>query len=299
MKNKIISIIALCLAMSMLSGCGSATTRRRNKVLSFLEDDLLEVDYTVVNAQTSEYRSNVYGEGSLGGSYLFSTGTHYYVSNFKGELDAYYEINKISFADGSTELVTTVPYVEGFNDIVMINTDYYLRYKVEEVYDDLGHAALGFPNSYEYKWYKFDMEGLISPTGYVYPSDDIMYSNQCAEMVKDVRDKMILSAMSLTTDARVERLYTAPGIMSTLSDLAGENEDDKLEFVEICGYDPSDNSAVLRIDYRVSDGYKLIGQDAHYRLHSCSLLDSQGEIRYIGKYEDLIKNDGDEIIILK
>ena len=299
MKKKIISIIALCLLSAMLAGCASVTERRKNKVQKLLEEDLIEVDYITLNSQTMEYTSNVKEDGSFsGGSYLFSTGTHYYVSTFKGELDAFYEINNISIADGTSEFVANIPQAEGFNDIVMIDTDCYYRYKVEEIYDDPGHVLLGFPNSYEYRWYKFTMDGQSSPTGYVYPSDDLMYGNQCKEMVKEVRDKLILSAMSLASPNAVEHLYTKQGIMSELSALASENEHDKLEFIGICGFDPESRSAVLQISYRASNGYHLVGNE-HYGFNGCYLLDSQGEVRYIGKYNDLIKNERDVLIVLK
>ncbi len=289
--------VALCLALvTVLASCGSVTERRKNKITGYLTEDKLDVSYVRIE-DTLSFQSDVYGSGSLGGGiYLYATGAYAYTAEYVWSDGAEYEIRKTNMGDRTWSTVGTVPQQEGYAGIVMIDSSSYYRYTVKEIYDDPGHAILQYPNSYEYRWYRFNFEGSCEDTGKVYSSDEKMTGKEIEDMTQSFRNDMIMTRLGLHTQSGMDRLMNASGIMGKLSEMVAENEHDTFAFEAVCGYNHENGSAIVHCYYRISEGQKLVGNDTKYRLELCFLVNSQGEVRYVGEYGDFVKRGTPHVV---
>lgn len=282
MKKLLISLICLCLVATTFVGCGSPTKKRKKNILKELENDRVDVEYMTIlspSAAESEYQGNYLIDD---GNYLFNTSEYIYTRKYVGSDEILYDIvrTRIDGSD-SSEYVCSVPRDDDFQGLIMVSPDYYFRYKVVGVYSDPAHALLGWPTSYEYQWYRFTPGGDYEYTGFKHETRDEYYGveEEFNEMVENFHSNCILSHLAKRSDSFIN----ADGIMSSLSDSASENDHDKFNFVEICGYNYETKSALILCNYYISEGMQLIGNHPKYALDIIFLYDGNtGETHYVG-----------------
>ena len=296
MKKILIAFICLCLVATSLAGCATKTEKRSKEIVKELESDKVELTYVSIlttQASSSDYR-NEYNYVN-DGRYLFSTGDYIYTYEHTEAKEIIYNIVRSSLNGAGAEVVCSVARDDEFEGILMVSPDCYYRYKIIEVYDDPAHGLLGWPTSYIYQWYKFNLDGTSEPTALKYEVREkyIGVEDEYNEMVEDSHNKFILSHLGRRSDSFIK----ADGIISSLVDRVAENEHDTFEFTKICGYNPESKSALLHFYYRISEGNKLIGGELPDRLEIIFLLDGNtGETHYVGEYDEFFTEHTSRIV---
>ena len=287
MKKILICFVCLCLIAATFVGCGSKTDRRKREVLREVKKDKIELNYVAAfKGNSSNMETDAKYSFIADHNYLCISGDSAYVKKYVNREDAEYEILRTPLGGGEPEVICSVPYNSDFSHIIMIEPGCYYQYKIVGTYDDPAHEILGWATDYEYQWFKFYTDGVTEPEGPIstYKYTDKIYGETLEEMIDNFRNSRILSHLGRNSKKFVE----ADGIMSTLTSMTVENEHDSFEFVEIRGYNSETKSALLHCFYRVCEGYGLVNTTSPHRLDLIFLLDENGEIHYVGEYEDFM-----------
>ncbi len=278
--------LVICLICVTFASCASETEKRWKSAEKLLEDNRRSMGY--MTQLNGEFSSNVYGDFSISGTFLYATSSEVY-SYVRSE--NFYDVYCYSLVGQGASKVCSIPIIEDSFGFVMLNPDAYYCCFEEKVYSSIIEQQTDHPSSYNYNWYCYSVNDDSRELYTTYKSREQKNGQEREEMEVSIRSSMIRAGVG----GSEENLIKKSALLSELN--ATKVENDKLTLERVCGYNLETKSGIFVFEYRVSSEWGLFGAE-HYSKKLCFAIDSSGKTYYLGDYTDIVPSGKDDVEII-